>query len=696
MALPIEAEARGELWRLGLAQIDPEAAGPLLVALARHCGQAALAASRTGQWALSQSQLDEAREYYGRLRHGPRELAGLLVQLVVDLHQAVFADQPPEPAERGALCYRAYGLLQDHRGLAEALPEWMESLEEQLVREGGLVLRELSQQDQGDVLQRRQALELLLHLGRLHQPVPEWIVLAQRELLEPEVALLPEPEAIERLLAWLPGLALEAEAQAGVELACLRARAALELLEHQHKPRPAQIQSPPPVEPPPVASASFQNCSDLLRYLQLESANWMRSHGGGEGPVELALVLKPGEPAVQQQAQRLSLNLAPLMAFAAVEQLDQLLPAFFEPLGAEHSARFRLQEPNSAVSEALSAVWSAGGQLAPRVFPGLVYAAELWSRCGGEQGLGAALQPWSLPVAELRPGGTLLRPGNVELAALQSVLFQGDRLEEALVEIRRHHHDRTWMEQRSERWWMDPSDPLENLRRLHTNAGFYASSHAPMESLQRWSQASLAALLSGPVLFGNDSITRMLWPVAQQLQQQNGRVLPLVQWPGPQAFYNFIAGQEVLMVTPLAAELEAHHRSGRAFELFTSLTIRPYGLRAITAPMSVYPNRPASGFEDSLQRCLDQIERAYQQKPFAVFTAAAGAYGLPLCEAVHRRFGVACVYIGNQMHAYFGLEQATTADWLLEQRRPENWLMAQGLNGIAGVDRIEGGRYLSR
>ena len=150
------------------------------------------------------------------------------------------------------------------------------------------------------------------------------------------------------------------------------------------------------------------------------------------------------------------------------------------------------------------------------------------------------------------------------------------------------------------------------------------------------------------------------------------------------------------MVSPLAAELEAHHRSGRAFELFTSMTIRPYGLRAIAAPMSVYPNRPASGYEDSLQRCLDQIERAYQQKPFAVFTAAAGAYGLPLCEAVHRRFGVSCVYIGNQMHAYFGLEQATTADWLVEQRRPENWVKAQGLNGIAGVDRIEGGRYLGR
>ena len=126
------------------------------------------------------------------------------------------------------------------------------------------------------------------------------------------------------------------------------------------------------------------------------------------------------------------------------------------------------------------------------------------------------------------------------------------------------------------------------------------------------------------------------------------------------------------------------------------MTIRPYGLRAIAAPMSVYPNRPASGYEDSLQRCLDQIERAHQQKPFSVFTAAAGAYGLPLCEAVHRRFGVACVYIGNLIHAYFGIEQKTSAEWLIEERRPENWLNAKGLNGVAGVDRIEGGRYLNR
>ena len=110
--------------------------------------------------------------------------------------------------------------------------------------------------------------------------------------------------------------------------------------------------------------------------------------------------------------------------------------------------------------------------------------------------------------------------------------------------------------------------------------------------------------------------------------------------------------------------------------------------------MSIYPNRPDRGFEVSLGRCLDQVDRLYRQKPFAVFTAAAGAYGLPLCEAVHQRYGVSCIYIGNQMHALFGVLQNTTADWRREQRLEEHWLTSSLLNGVPGIERIEAGRYL--
>lgn len=215
-----------------------------------------------------------------------------------------------------------------------------------------------------------------------------------------------------------------------------------------------------------------------------------------------------------------------------------------------------------------------------------------------------------------------------------------------------------------------------------------------MESLQRWSQGTLRALLSSPVLFGNASITEMFWPVAQHLALRAGAVPSLVQWPGEQAFYDFIAGQEVLFVTPLASDVEAHHRTGLAFQLFTDITIKPYGLRCIEAPISIYPNRPERGFEDSLDRALEQIDRAFRQKPFTVFTAACGAYGLPLCEAVKQRYGVSCIYVGNLMHAYFGVLQRTTQAWRAQSRINEHWIHSSALEGAPGVDRIEGGRYL--
>jgi hypothetical protein len=423
---------------------------------------------------------------------------------------------------------------------------------------------------------------------------------------------------------------------------------------------------------------------------------WLADHPAGLYTSRLELVLRPGQQPVLQQEQQLQLNLMPLLRFPQVELMDQLITTFFIPLQqAGRGGDLQLAEPHSALWPELVQLWQGGVQLPLEQLQGLIYATALWNRCGGPGGLGASALGWELPVGQLQHGQSCLRPGNVELAALQTVLLQGDQLEELLAEIRRRHHDRSWMEEQSDSWWYAPNDGSENLRRLHTHAGFYASSHAPVECLQRWGQATLRALLGGQVLFGNASITEMWWTVAQQLVRQGAQLPPLVQWPGEQAFYDFIAGHEVLFVTPLASDLEAHHRSGKAFALFDDLRIEPYGLRCIEAPMSVYPNRPDRGFEDSLDRCLEQIDRAYRQKPFAVFTAACGAYGLPLCEAVKARYGVSCLYIGNLMHAYFGVLQHTTADWRAEHRIAEHWIKSQVLNGVPGVDRIEGGRYLA-
>jgi hypothetical protein len=61
---------------------------------------------------------------------------------------------------------------------------------------------------------------------------------------------------------------------------------------------------------------------------------------------------------------------------------------------------------------------------------------------------------------------------------------------------------------------------------------------------------------------------------------------------------------------------------------------------------------------------------------------------------VHARYGVACVYAGNIMHAHFGVLQRTTADWRASSRKEQNWCTSALLDQVAGLDRIEAGRYL--
>ena len=54
--------------------------------------------------------------------------SGLLAQLVVDAHHAVFAEQPLEEPERAALCWRAHQWISTQRSLGSEPPEWLRAL----------------------------------------------------------------------------------------------------------------------------------------------------------------------------------------------------------------------------------------------------------------------------------------------------------------------------------------------------------------------------------------------------------------------------------------------------------------------------------------------------------------------------------------------------------------------------------------
>ncbi len=651
-----------------LEATEPSAAMEELLERARRLVVDTIAALTEGHDAEAIAHIPDVLRAYGWLwaelaelrRPLEAEEGELLLQLLAAIGGRVKAEgeQAATPEARAELCWQVPVLLRRLRERGGELPHWLPPFEEQMTRTGALLWRDLHRARPEQAEARPRALTLLLRLCELHQPPKAWVVGFAKELLEEEVTQ--EEVAASSAGGHLDEGRQEELRRWGEQLA------RVEPLEPELRRRLAALVIPAarPPQPNPV---------DLEARIRQSVEHWLEQNPGGGVPAELRLVCVPGARPVPHDRQRLELNLAPLLELNDLEALDRLVQAFFEPLRAQgRGADFTLREPTSSLYESLGLLWLQGEELSAAAFSRLAYATAAWNRCGGPGALGSRLLGSSLRMAELREGVSVLRPEAVELAALQSVLHRHRELEPALAAIRRHHLLPAWMERRREAWWFDPSDTEENLCRLHLEAGFYASSHAPLECLERWSQAVLAALLQGQV--AGTAASTGFYAVAQRLFGQTGRVPELVQWPGDPAIYGFWAGKEVVLATTHAAELEAHHRSGQAFQLFSDLRISPYGLRCVQAPLSRYPNRPAGGFGESLDACLEQIDALHRQRPFRVFVAACGVYGLPLCEAVQRRYGVSCLCSGDRMNAYFGLEQAATADWRADGRIREHWL----------------------
>lgn len=186
--------------------------------------------------------------------------------------------------------------------------------------------------------------------------------------------------------------------------------------------------------------------------------------------------------------------------------------------------------------------------------------------------------------------------------------------------------------------------PLEALRRLHAEQGFYASSQAPLQSLIAWADEATRALLEAE-LWTDDAGCLGPWlAVAQELAGRGKEPLPMLAAPpaSEQLLAQF-GGLEVVYVGERAAAVREAHRAGRCFRG------EPFGLRVLDTPASRWPARPAGGFEQSLAVLMTAVEDLYAQRPFAVLLADCGAYRLPLLRVMHQRYGVAALSSGRPM-----------------------------------------------
>ena len=437
---------------------------------------------------------------------------------------------------------------------------------------------------------------------------------------------------------------------------------ALELFE-----RLAQLLSPCPLW--------VQQAVDTLRSLPPPGP------GTGSG-LRLGLVIRPGAAPVLQGAGRLDLNLgATLQKLTGdTESLEQLLDRYFSQVAAmAPSGELEAEDATTSLIQSVNMLWRLGEELNLEQFERLAAAAIAWTQRLGPSGLDANSASSPPPPLQLSNLPLALELDANELALLQRVLLAPDSLSGALDRLQRGETSQLGLGGSPGTAGLGSIDTAEALQRFHQEAGFYASRSEPMKSLECWSEGALACLTSVALwgegaVWAKDRTTPWLYlPVAQAIASGSGRLQSIHRPPELEQIHGRMADEEVLYLGPLAEAVQEQHRSGNSLRLYHDLEIKGYGLRCLAPPESRPPLRPHGGFESSLEHCLQAVERLQGQTSFSLALVEAGAYRLPLCAELRRRFGLTCLGLGPQQHQLFGLELPGDPLRGLARRSQKHW-----------------------
>jgi hypothetical protein len=242
--------------------------------------------------------------------------------------------------------------------------------------------------------------------------------------------------------------------------------------------------------------------------------------------------------------------------------------------------------------------------------------------------------------------------------------------------------------------WMDTSDVNQNIADLMTNAGWYPNDQFDINELRVWANLYLEAYLNADEIFRCPGID-MYECVLELIKTVSlGSGFCYSNFPQRERFYDLLEGQSVLFLTPFAAEVRGLFDTGRIQSLWTDLKLPKFHLEVIKAPMSIFPNRPGESWLATFNNLQELIRQSFAQNRHTLFFASAGSYGLPICNFVYSEFDIASVYGGNYINYLFGVRQnATENDHFSDKRVLSNWV-ASTLGSIAGLTRVDNGRYI--
>jgi len=292
-------------------------------------------------------------------------------------------------------------------------------------------------------------------------------------------------------------------------------------------------------------------------------------------------------------------------------------------------------------------------------------------------------------------GRLFVRPGNVEIWALWTALQDRDGAQDAAETVAElaltSIEAGKPLEAKYERPW---TNAVMNITRLNTNAGWYAVPGRAAASFIDWADRYGAALCGGELLATHDV---ELLPVAALLPEFRHQ---LPGWWSEDGLRHLLDQARVVLVTAFAEDIQSHHDSGGLAALWQDLEfgVKLSSLKAVPAPMSVWPYYPEDSWTDSFERLSADTAQAIEEIEATTLIASCGSYGLPLVHEMHKRYRISSLYNGHQSNLYFGVVTNAGMQERLFARNPtsSHWLSSNITERFPVVSRIDDGRYISR
>ncbi len=291
--------------------------------------------------------------------------------------------------------------------------------------------------------------------------------------------------------------------------------------------------------------------------------------------------------------------------------------------------------------------------------------------------------------------GLHVRTGNVECRVIEQHLRNKKGNQEAIREISSKLGDAEFMysDAGTEKLnWMDSGDQNWNIRKLITNAGFYPSIDEDGSTLNYWAEQYLEGLSNSRGMFRNPGVD-FYENVIENLLLNARQSFNYINFPSRVRFHEMLQNQKVLFVTAFSLEIDEIYKNGKIFKLWKDYELPDFKLTTVQAPMSIYPNRPDDDWRNSFEKLCHAIDEQFAKQDFSLFFVSAGAYGIPMANYVHQKYGVSSNSFGNYTNFLFGVRQNTTESESPELRNWENWAKSS-LSRISGLATVDDGRYV--